>query len=280
MITYSDGGPHTINSAVTDSVVVSGAGTALTISAGAAVAGAVPTAQTQTWQFEAGVAAVEVGAGAVLAMSGGSCTGADSAVTAIDTPLTFPGAGVYVRPGAGAVTISGGTLTGGSWAGATFSGAAGCNGISDGTEALFFMGTDVAVSGGHFAVGDGCDTGPIYQKQPLAVAAWFFGTGAATITGGSFEGSIAVGTTRGGTLTIRGTGLTWLRSDVDAYNDTTLKWARGTLSGTLLDGTPIDVTVWSGPYRPVAGPQPWQVVIPPPTIAVAPDGTSVTFGPP
>jgi hypothetical protein len=206
---YSDGASHTISTTISDDILVSGSGTALTIGAGAAITppAPAPTAPVPHPVGLHGIVVAPDGGAPMLAVAGGAITGgtpaagADRAGAGVfahggSVSLTggattggagfFPGAGLHVEA-AGPVAVSGGSLSGGDFAGDGTTQAGGVGLLYQGPNSL-------SIAGGSFAGGDG--------PAGRGASAIFFGTGAVSIAGGTFTDPVTCSADRGGGASI------------------------------------------------------------------------------
>jgi hypothetical protein len=275
-VVADDGGAYTVNSAV-DGTAVAVAGSSLTLAAGGSVRPVVPIAQAERhgqsigwaglWASGAGTtvlveggsavgggaglgAGAEVRDGATISMTSGSLAGGDDPYA--------PGVGLFVGDDASPCTISGGVVVGGGR-------LPGDTGAAHGGIGLLFRGTDLLIEGGSVSPGSGT---PGTGWFDAATAMVLRGTGAVTLAGGSHSGQIHVMVDRGGTVEFQGSGLSWTPSaPPEGAYDPPARGADeyGTVAGTLASGEAISVVVRA---------------VTPVSIAVASDGTSVTFSPP
>ena len=223
---YNDGGTHTV-SAPSGPITVTNA-TTLNIQTGANITGA-------------GTPGVDVYSGSVINLSGGTVTGGVGFAAIQLNGSTFNATGgVAMGPdgvddyGAGPVNISGGTFTGErglnmitsnlgvtiTISGGTFQGGNDPTFLEgQGAYIALLSATDaLTISGGHFIAGS---TDSLYLFEGVAGAA-------ATVSGGTYVGPIAMVLSIGSTATFHGTNLNYVN---------------GLLTGTLADGSSISSQV-------------------------------------
>jgi hypothetical protein len=259
---YSDGGTHAVNGPIS-SVIVSN-GTTLNIQPGAAITGAsnpsgigndaVDASGSSTINLSGGMVvggpgnlSSPMGAfgirmnGGVFTATGGTVQGGAGppqltleggeavllqSTTAQIVGGTFLGGGsgavVALQAGDGTITISGGKFQGDT---------SGMSPASTGAS----IGEPFSISGGTF-VGEGSGS---------ALFAGLYGTAVSTISGGTFTGKITISPGGTGTNTAVGAEIEILGSNL-AFTSTTI-------TGTLLDGTPIDVPYFIYPNVSISG---------------------------
>jgi hypothetical protein len=233
---FDDGQTHTIDSAVNDSIQVYN-GSTLNIAAGADIAapglpnieaimsgnatfngsgGSVRGASGSSTLYGGGDALVATSGS--VSISGGTYQGGDTNAPTLASAF-LPGIGLDIENvrGMGPVSISGGTFIGGS---GLFNPKLGADPELIGNALRLKVGSAATISGGTFIAGSGA-----------GVAVTLVGVNGSlyTISGGQFQGRIAI-------LDTENTG-----NAVTQFLGSDFSYISGILSGTLLDGSAIQV---------------------------------------